>query len=354
MSAKLRGCPLGPAVCLLMLCCLVSGCASPVPEVPPDARTPAERPISTPPSESGAVAALEASPRQGEWVEVDLPGSVDPIMAWVVRPDSNQAAPVVLVVHEIFGLTDWVRAVADRLADNGFVAVAPDLLSGLGPDGGGTAAVPSRDGVVRLIRAIDTDDVVARLSAVRAFASTLGETTGTVATLGFCWGGSASFAYALADPELDAAVVFYGSSPEATEDYQRVAAPVLGLYGGDDERVNATVAEAEREMAQYGKHFETATFAGAGHGFLRAQEDRQGANRVASEQAWRRAVEFLRQHLLWSDQAYLNDTPMLSDKRVMRGDPGSVAVWASGLIAKRRRSSENATPGCTNQRAPPP
>ena len=299
MSAKHRRGPFGFAVCLLMLCCLVSGCASPAPEVPPEAGTPAERPIVTPPSESGAVAALEASPRQGEWVEVELPGSAEPMMAWVVRPDSAEAeaAPVVLVVHEIFGLTDWVRAVADRLAEDGFVAVAPDLLSGLGPDGGGTASVPSRDGAVRLIRTLDPDDVVARLSAVRAFASTLGGTTGAVATLGFCWGGSASFAYALADPELDAAVVFYGSSPEATEDYQRVAAPVLGLYGGDDERVNATVAEAEREMAQYGKHFETATFTGAGHGFMRAQEDRQGANRVASEQAWRRAVEFLRQHL---------------------------------------------------------
>jgi len=301
MSAKHLRCPWGPATCLLMLCCLVSGCASPVPEPPPEAGTPAERPVVTPPSESGAVAALEASPRQGEWVEVELPGSAEPMMAWVVRPESGEAeaapAPVVLVVHEIFGLTDWVRAVADRLAEDGFVAVAPDLLSGLGPDGGGTASVPSRDGAVRLIRTLDPDDVVARLSAVRAFASTLGGTTGAVATLGFCWGGSASFAYALADPELDAAVVFYGSSPEATEDYQRVAAPVLGLYGGDDERVNATVAEAEREMAQYGKHFETATFAGAGHGFLRAQEDRQGANRVASEQAWRRAVEFLRQHL---------------------------------------------------------
>ncbi|MDE0829196.1 MAG: dienelactone hydrolase family protein [Vicinamibacterales bacterium] len=300
MSAKHLCCPLCPAICLLMLCCLVTGCVSPVPDVPSEATSPAERPIVTPPSESGAAAALEASPRQGEWVQVELPGSAEPMMAWVVRPESEAGAapaPVVLVVHEIFGLTDWVRAVADRLAEDGFVAVAPDLLSGLGPDGGGTASVPSRDGAVRLIRTLDPDDVVARLSAVRAFASTLGGTTGAVATLGFCWGGSASFAYALADPELDAAVVFYGSSPEATEDYQRVAAPVLGLYGGDDERVNATVAEAEREMAQYGKHFETAIFRGAGHGFMRAQEDRQGANRVASEQAWRRAVEFLRQHL---------------------------------------------------------
>jgi carboxymethylenebutenolidase len=286
---------------LLLVLCLLSACAGPVSEVAPEEQVPAERPIVAPPSESGAAAALATSPRLGEWVEVDVPGADGPIAAWVVRPDTDGAeavdAPVVLVVHEIFGLTDWVRAVADRLAESGFVAVAPDLLSGLGPDGGGTAAVPSRDEVVRLIRTLDPDEVIERLAAVRAFASTLPETTGTVATLGFCWGGSASFAHALADSELEAAVVFYGSSPAETADYERLSTPVLGLYGSDDERVNATIAVAEREMARYGKQYDAAMFAGAGHGFLRAQEEREGANRAASEQAWRQAVEFLRRYL---------------------------------------------------------
>lgn len=285
----------------LLLLGWLTACAGPVSEVPPGEPLPAERPILPPPSESGAAAALATSPRAGEWVKVDVPGADGQMAAWVVRPDTDDtatvAAPVVLVVHEIFGLTDWVRAVADRLAESGFVAVAPDLLSGLGPDGGGTAAVASRDEVVRLIRTLDPDEVVERLAAVRAFASTLPDTTGTVATLGFCWGGSASFAHALVDSELEAAVVFYGSSPEETADYHLLSTPVLGLYGSDDERVNATIAVAEREMARYGKQFHTAMFAGAGHGFLRAQEEREGANRIASEQAWRQAVEFLRRYL---------------------------------------------------------
>ncbi len=287
---------------LVLVSWLFSGCVGPVPGVPAAEQTRPRHPITAPPSEAGAAAALAASPRRGEWVEVDRPGSDAPVIAWVVRPESDARepvdAPVVLVIHEIFGLTDWVRAVADRLAENGFVAVAPDLLSGLGPDGGGTAAVPSRDEVVRLIRALDPDDVNDRLAAVRAYASTLGETTGAVATLGFCWGGSASFAYALADAKLGAAVVFYGSSPVETADYQRLATPVLGLYGGDDERVNATISVAERETARYGKQYDTEIFEGAGHGFLRAQEGRHGANRAASDQAWREAVEFLRLHLV--------------------------------------------------------
>ncbi len=254
--------------------------------------------ITVPPSsEAGAAAALSNSPRAGTWVDVELPGSDTPVATWIVRPEASADAPVVLVIHELFGMTDWVRAVADRLAEIGFVAVAPDLLSGLGPNGGGTASVASRDEVVRLIRTLQPADVMARLAAVRAYASTLQATTGAIAALGFCWGGSTSFAYAVTEPQLRAAVVFYGSSPEETADYRRIRAPVLGLYGGDDERVNVTIPIAAREMARYGKHFETEMFDGAGHGFLRVQEERDGANRAASEHAWRRAVEFLQRHL---------------------------------------------------------
>ncbi len=230
-------------------------------------------------------------------MDVELAGSDRPIATWIVRPEGVADAPVVLVIHEIFGLTDWVRAVADRLAENGFVAVAPDLLSGLGPDGGGTASVASRDEVVRLIRSLGPADTIARLDAVRDHVTTLPETTGTLAAIGFCWGGSTSFAYAVTQPNLEAAVVYYGSSPVETSDYHLVAAPVLGLYGGDDERVNATISTAEREMARYGKQFEAETFSGAGHGFLRAQEGRNGANRAASQLAWKRTIEFLRRHL---------------------------------------------------------
>ena len=239
---------------------------------------------------------LAVSPRHGEWVNIEPGGGDQPIATWIVRPEDPADAPVVLVIHEIFGLTDWVRAVADRLAENGFVAIVPDLVSGLGPDGGGTASVTSRDEVVRLIRSLEPADAVARLDAVRRYAVTLPATTGTLAVLGFCWGGSTSFAYAVSEPHLQAVVVYYGSSPVETADYHLVGAPVLGLYGGDDERVNATIPTAVREMSRYGKRFETETFAGAGHGFLRAQEGRDGANHAASLRAWRRTIEFLRRH----------------------------------------------------------
>ena len=280
------------AVALLVL---AAGCAGPA--VDTSLETEVTTPITDPPpSEAGAAAALAASPRHGEWVDVELAGSDRPIATWIVRPESADAAPVVLVIHEIFGLTDWVRAVADRLAENGFVAVVPDLLSGLGPDGGGTASVASRDQVVRLIRSLEPADAVDRLDAVRAHVATLSATTGEIAALGFCWGGSTSFAYAVTQPDLQAAVVYYGSSPVETADYHLVGAPVLGLYGGDDERVNATIPTARQEMARYGKSFDMEIFAGAGHGFLRAQEGRDGANRQASLRAWRRTIEFLRRH----------------------------------------------------------
>ncbi|MCH7746848.1 MAG: dienelactone hydrolase family protein [Acidobacteria bacterium] len=276
---------------------LAAGCAGPAVDTQVETATElATRITDPPPSEAGAADALAASPRHGEWVDIELAGSDRPITTWIVRPEGAFDAPVVLVVHEIFGLTDWVRAVADRLAENGFVAVVPDLLSGMGPDGGGTASVASRDEVVRLIRSLEPADAMARLDAVRDHAVALPATTGRIAALGFCWGGSTSFAYAVTQPHLQAAVVYYGSSPVETADYHLVGAPVLGLYGGDDERVNATIPTAEREMARYGKHFETEIFAGAGHGFLRAQEGRHGANREASVRAWRRTIEFLRRY----------------------------------------------------------
>ena len=283
----------GVRLCLV----LAAGCAGPAVDTPVETATElATRVTAPPPSEADAADALAASPRHGEWVDIELGGSDRPIATWIVRPESSADAPVVLVIHEIFGLTDWVRAVADRLAENGFVAVVPDLLSGLGPDGGGTASVASRDQVVRLIRSLEPADAIARLDAVRDHAVTLPATTGRIAAIGFCWGGSTSFAYAVTQPNLQAAVVYYGSSPVETADYHLVGAPVLGLYGGDDERVNATIPTAVREMARYRKQFETEIFPGAGHGFLRAQEDRHGANREASLRAWRRTIEFLRRH----------------------------------------------------------
>jgi len=252
-------------------------------------------PTPLPPPEDSALAALDRSPRHGEWVDIEYAGQA-PLRTWIVYPERKDRAGVVLVIHEVFGLTDWIRSVADRLAAEGFIAVAPDLISGLGPGGGGTDSTASRDDAVKLVRLLAPEESAARISTVRDWAVKLPSANGKLATIGFCWGGGRSFAYAAAQPALNAAIVYYGTSPEAA-DLARVTAPVLGLYGGDDARVVSTVGPAEAEMKKLGKTFETHIYEGAGHGFLRAQEDRAGANLKAVQSAWPRTVAFLREHL---------------------------------------------------------
>lgn len=270
------------------------------PGVTPGTAAPAAAPVpkdeNLPASEETAKSALEKSSRHGEYVDVKLPGGGAPIRTWVVYPERKEKAGVVIVIHEIYGLTDWIRGVADQLAREGFIAVAPDLISGLGPGGGGTESAASRDDVVKLVRGLSNADAYARLNAVRDYAVKLPAANGKTATIGFCWGGARSFGYAAAQPAINAAVVYYGTSPETAE-LTTIKAPVLGLYGGDDARVNATIAPAEAEMKKLGKTYETHVYDGAGHGFLRAQEGREGANRKATQQAWARTVAFLKQQL---------------------------------------------------------
>jgi carboxymethylenebutenolidase len=251
----------------------------------------------TPPDEPGAPARLNASPRHGEWVDVPLPGGTTPIRSWVVHPERATNAPVVIVIQEIYGLSDWIRGVADQLAADGFIAIAPDLLSGMGPGGGGTAAYPNRDAVVAGVRGLTPDESMRRLDAVFAYAQTIPSASAEIGVVGYCWGGGMSFAYAAHQPELDAAVVYYGTSPSAPDDYRRVNAPVLGLYGEDDQRVNATIQPARDAMSPLGKTYEVEIYPGAGHGFLRAQADREGANMRATQAAWPRTIAFFREHL---------------------------------------------------------
>jgi carboxymethylenebutenolidase len=251
----------------------------------------------TPPDEPGAPARLNSSPRHGEWVDVALPGSTTPIRTWVVYPERRDNAPVVIVIQEIYGLSDWIRGVADQLAADGFIAVAPDFLSGMGPGGGGTAAYATRDDVVAGVRTLTPDESMRRLDAVFAYAKTIPSASGSIGVVGYCWGGGTSFAYAVHQPELDAAVVYYGTSPSAPEAYREINAPVLGLYGEDDQRVNATIQPARDAMGPLAKTYEVEIYPGAGHGFLRAQADREGANMRATQQAWPRTVAFFREHL---------------------------------------------------------
>jgi len=255
---------------------------------------PATRNAAIPPDAEQARAALATSPRHGEWVDLKLADG-GKLVTWVVYPEKKEKAGAVIVIHEIFGLTDWVRGVADQLAKDGFVALAPDLLSGKGPNGGGTESLG--DDVTKVIRTLTPETVNSRLDAVRDYALKIPAANGKVGTVGYCWGGSGSFAYAVAQPKLNAAVVYYGTSPSDAADYAKIGAPVLGLYGGDDARVNATIPAAEAGMKSTGKRYTVRIFDGAGHGFLRQQTGRDGANMKAAEQAWAATLAFLRELL---------------------------------------------------------
>jgi carboxymethylenebutenolidase len=245
-----------------------------------------------PPAEETAKARLDSSPRHAELATVDADGT--PLRMWVVYPERKDKAPVVLVIHEIFGLTDWIRGVADQLAAEGFIAVAPDLLSGKGPSGGGTDAFPGRDEVIKAVSGLPRTEVVRRLDVARRYALALPAASAKSATVGFCWGGATSFAYATVQPALNAAVVYYGTAPDDRAALAKITAPVLGLYGANDARVNATLDQTERTMKDLGKRYERHVYDGAGHGFLRAQGGQDGANARAAEAAWPRTIAFLR------------------------------------------------------------
>jgi carboxymethylenebutenolidase len=268
-----------PAI-FVLVALLTAAPAAPSDAIPPDAEQ--------------AKAALAKSPRHGEWVDLNLPDG-GKLVTWVVYPETKEKAGAVIVIHEIFGLTDWVRGVADQLAKEGFIALAPDLLSGKGPNGGGTDSLG--EDVTKVIRTLTPETVSLRLDAVRDYALKIPASSGKVGTVGFCWGGSTSFAYAVSQPKLNAAVVYYGTSPSDAADYGKIGAPVLGLYGGDDARVNATIPPAEAEMKKLGKRYTVRIYDGAGHGFFRQQTGRDGANMKASEKAWAETLAFLRESL---------------------------------------------------------
>ena len=260
------------------------------------AAAPARNNPNLPPDNAGAAERLKNSPRHQEWV--DIKAGDTPIKAFVVYPERRDKAPVVIVIHEIFGLSDWVRAVADQLARDGFIAIAPDFLSGKGPNGGGSAELGS-DGSTQAIRNVTFADTNRMLDAVRGYAKTIPSANGRVGTMGFCWGGGTSFSYALYQPALDAAVSFYGPMPTDPSRYANAKAPILGLYGGNDNRVNANIDLAKTELAKQHVDYEPHIFDGAGHGFLRQQSGSEQApgNMTATEQAWPMALAFLKKHL---------------------------------------------------------
>jgi carboxymethylenebutenolidase len=212
---------------------------------------------------------LEKSTRHREWVKVTHDGrSID---AYIVYPEVSAKAPVVLVIHEIFGLSDWAQLVADEFAAAGYIAIAPDLLSGKGPNGGGTKTMDANM-VGQAIRDLPADQITGDLNAAADYALKQPSANGNLYVAGFCYGGSQSFRYATNRPNLKAAFVFYGGGP-TDDSINRIKAPVYGFYGGNDARVTATVEPSKEKMKAAGKTYDPVVYEGAGHGFMRTGED---------------------------------------------------------------------------------
>jgi carboxymethylenebutenolidase len=239
-----------------------------------------------------AKARLDASPRHHEYVA--LHHGARTVTAFVVYPEVKNKASVVVMIHEIFGLTDWAKEMADELAAQGFIVVEPDLLSGFGPNGGGSDAFASQEDRVKAVSQLDPAGVLADLDAAADYAKKIPAANGKIAVAGFCWGGTKSFAFAAHRPDLSAAFVFYGTAPA---DVTPVTAPVYGFYAGNDARVGATVPATIAAMKAAGKKYEPVTYDGAGHGFMRAGEDpgnTNPANKTARDQAFPRLIRLLR------------------------------------------------------------
>ncbi|MDQ2898406.1 MAG: dienelactone hydrolase family protein [Acidobacteriota bacterium] len=239
-----------------------------------------------------ARARVDKSPRHREWVTVKHDGrSVETFVAY---PERKDKAPVIVVIHEIFGMTDWVEDAADQFAAAGYIAIAPDLLSGMAPNGGRTPDFPS-GGVGPAIGKLNPDQITADLNAVADYGLKLPAATKKLFVTGFCWGGGQTFRFATNRPDLAASFVFYGPPP-AADAMVRIKAPVYGFYAGNDARIDATIPDATAAMKQAGKVYEPVVYDGAGHGFMRAGEapDASEANSKARTEAWARLKEIMK------------------------------------------------------------
>lgn len=255
-------------------------------------------PSATQPSAAGLPAGgadvtsrLTSSTRHAEWAMVRV-GSADSVRVWVVYPERRTNAPVVIVVHEIFGLSTWIRGVADQLAADGFIAVAPDFLTGyvgtFHPD-----SLPV-DSARSFIRRLDANQIQTRIDAAARWAMALPAAVPRYGIVGFCWGGSVVFNHAVHAPTLAAGVAYYGAAPDPGR-LTTVRAPILGLYGENDARVNATIPPTDSAMRALGKTYEPQIFPGAGHGFLRQQD--AAANLEATRRAWPVTLAWFRRYL---------------------------------------------------------
>ncbi len=234
---------------------------------------------------------IEESPRHQEWVDVEYEGRK--VSCFVVYPEVSHKATAIIVIHENRGLNDWARSMTDQIAGEGYIAIAPDLLSGSAANGGKTSDFANQDDARNALYALTPDQITNDLNAVFSYAIKIPAANGKVAVTGFCWGGSQTFRYATNNAEIASALVFYGTGPSEQSEIDRIGTKVFGFYGGNDNRVNATIEQSVQMMKQAGKFYEPVIYDGAGHGFMRAGQDPDGSaeNKKARDEALNRFRE---------------------------------------------------------------
>ena len=244
------------------------------------------------PAQDWAKQKLDKSSRHQQWVSIKNGDRT--VQAFIVYPEVSHKAPVIVLIHEIFGLSDWARSMADDLAAQGYIVIAPDLLSGTGPNGGGSSSYPDQDARVKAVSMLSNDQVMADLGAAADYGLKLPAANGKLAVIGFCWGGGKSFEFATQRHDLNAAYVFYGTPPK---NLAAITAPVYGFYAGNDSRISSTVPQTRTDMKAAGKKYDAVIYPGAGHGFMRAGEDpgnTNAANTTARNESMKRLEKLLK------------------------------------------------------------
>ena len=265
-----------------------------------------------PASANNAQARVAASPRHGEWVKIAWePGSSDSLMAWIVYPSTNRAkSPVVVVVHEIFGLQTWVRGVADQVAADGFIAIAPDLISRV--RGGPSTEELSGDSARKLIQGVSAAERNKGIAAAARYAMSQPSAAPKYGVIGYCWGGGTVFMHAVNGGVngYSGGVAFYGlpymnGAVPNGDSLAKITKPVMLLNGSKDQRIAAAMPAVDSAMRALKKDYSGTNYDGAVHGFLRAQDDpkatrdpaEEAANLAAAKDAWPKTVAFLRKNL---------------------------------------------------------
>jgi carboxymethylenebutenolidase len=235
-----------------------------------------------------AMEQLENSPRHHEWVDVEYDGRT--VHSFVAYPETNEETLAVIVIHENRGLNTWARSFTDQVAEAGYIAIAPDLLSGFSDEYERTTDFPTSDAARDALYTLNPEQITQDLHAVREYISKIPASTGTVVVAGFCWGGSQTFRYATNSDQPEAFMVFYGSAPDDPEAVQQISAPVYGFYGENDQRINSGIPAIEELMNEYGKTYDYEIYEGAGHAFMRAGDDPNAdeASKEARNAAWDR------------------------------------------------------------------